>query len=87
MKVVIADAGPGFPPDVLARIGEPYLSTRHADRRAKKDEDDGLGLGLFIAKSLLERSGAQVSASNRSPETGAQVEISWARAQFEAIRA
>ena len=87
VKVVIADDGPGFPPDVLGRIGEPYLSTRHADRRAKKDEGDGLGLGLFIAKSLLERSGAQVSASNRSPEMGAQVEISWGRAQFEAIRA
>ena len=87
VRILIADDGPGFPPDVLGRIGEPYLSTRHASRRAKNDEGDGLGLGLFIAKSLLERSGAQVMASNRSPESGAQVEINWARAEFEAIRA
>eukprot|EP01037_Dinobryon_pediforme_P009450 gene9450-9530_t len=87
VKVAIVDDGPGFAADVLGRIGEPYLSPRNASRRAKNDEGDGLGLGLFIAKSLLERSGAQVSVSNRTNGTGAQVEISWARLQFEAIRA
>ena len=87
VKVVIVDDGPGFAADVLGRIGEPYLSPRNASRRAKNDEGDGLGLGLFIAKSLLERSGAQVLAGNRTSGTGAQVEISWARQQFEAIRA
>jgi len=88
VRVMVADDGPGFAPEMLARVGEPYSSRRNADRRAKSGEGDGLGLGLFIAKSLLERSGAQVKAGNRKgPLTGAQIEIIWPREKFEAIRA
>ncbi len=84
VTVQIRDDGPGFSADVINRIGEPYISTRNTDRRAKNAEGDGLGLGLFIAKSLLERSGAKVTVSNRAaPDTGAQVEISWPRTMFD----
>lgn len=84
VSVTIADDGPGFAPDILSSLGEPYVTTRAADRRAKIDETTGLGLGLFIAKTLLERSGASVRLSNRSgPQTGAVVEIRWPKTEFE----
>jgi len=77
----IADDGPGFPAEVLMRAGEPYLSHSPGEGRA----GGGLGLGLFIAKTLLERSGAMLEFSNRpSPATGAVIRISWLRAVFEA---
>jgi two-component system sensor histidine kinase RegB len=64
-------------------LGDPYISTRGPDRRAKSEEG-GLGLGLFIAKTLLERSGASVAVSNRpSPETGARISVVWPRHLFE----
>lgn len=76
VEIVIADDGGGIPPEVLARIGEPYLSRRQGRR--------GLGLGVFIAKTLLERSGARVSFTNRKfPDHGAVVTVKWARADFE----
>jgi two-component system sensor histidine kinase RegB len=83
VKVTIADDGPGFAPDVIAHIGEPYLTTRD-ERRAKSEEGSGLGLGLFIAKTLLERSGAVVNTANRtSPASGAIITMIWPRAVFE----
>lgn len=86
--VTIADDGPGFAPEILSSLGEPYVTTRATDRRAKIDETTGLGLGLFIAKTLLERSGATVRIANRSgPQTGAIVQIVWPRAEFERDRA
>ena len=55
VRIVIADDGPGFPPHVLGRLGEPYISTRGGAARRREDEAaGGLGLGLFIAKALLE---------------------------------
>lgn len=87
VTVTITDDGPGFAPDILSSLGEPYVTTRAADRRAKIDETTGLGLGLFIAKTLLERSGADVLVSNRpGPQTGAVVQIRWPRADFERDR-
>ncbi|HUI22227.1 MAG TPA: ActS/PrrB/RegB family redox-sensitive histidine kinase [Methylocella sp.] len=83
VTIVIADDGPGFSPDVVGRVGDPYVTTK-TDRRAKSEEGAGLGLGLFIAKTLLERSGATVKAENRvPPATGAAITISWERAAFE----
>ncbi|ACB96883.1 ActS/PrrB/RegB family redox-sensitive histidine kinase [Beijerinckia indica] len=83
VKIVIEDDGPGFAPHVIGRLGEPYLTTR-ADRRAKSEEGSGLGLGLFIAKTLLERSGALVTTANKPiPDCGAIIAISWNRAVFE----
>ncbi|MGB3418137.1 MAG: ActS/PrrB/RegB family redox-sensitive histidine kinase [Mesorhizobium sp.] len=74
----IADDGPGFPAEIIDRIGEPYMSTRQG-----AEPGGGLGLGLFIAKTLLERSGASLSFSNSNgPGEGAVVEIVWPRASF-----
>src|SRR6201999_1927733 len=83
VEIIISDDGPGIAPDVLKRIGEPYLS-----RRRNTDEGQsghgGLGLGVFIARTLLERTGAKVSFSNRIfPDHGAVVQIVWPRSSFE----
>lgn len=84
VSITIEDDGPGFSPMVLDRLGDPYVSTRSTERRTKGDEGSGLGLGLFIAKTLLERSGAEVEAANvEPPKTGAKVTISWPRSTFE----
>ncbi|WP_034491122.1 ActS/PrrB/RegB family redox-sensitive histidine kinase [Afifella pfennigii] len=79
--VTIADDGPGFSPDVIDQLGEPYISTRRSKpETARKHHGGGLGLGFFIAKTLLERSGAQLSLRNRIvPQTGAVVSIAWPR--------
>ena len=83
VTIVIEDDGPGFSADVVGRVGEPYVTTK-TDRRSKSEEGSGLGLGLFIAKTLLERSGATVRAGNRAPpESGASISISWERPVFE----
>jgi two-component system sensor histidine kinase RegB len=87
VRITIEDDGPGFRPEVLARLGDPYISTKGPDRRAKSDEG-GLGLGLFIAKTLLERSGASVAVANATPPlTGARIVVSWPRASFETVTA
>jgi two-component system sensor histidine kinase RegB len=83
VKVVIADNGPGFSPDIIDRLGEPYVSTRRAGQ-PRPGEHGGLGLGIFIAKTLLERSGARLKLANRkAPEKGASVQVEWPRTEFE----
>src|SRR5215467_13812831 len=83
IEIVISDDGPGFAPDILKRIGEPYLSRRRGADDAS-GEHRGLGLGVFIARTLLERTGASVSFTNRAfPDHGAIVQIAWPRASFE----
>jgi two-component system, sensor histidine kinase RegB len=82
--IVISDDGPGIAPDMLHRIGEPYLSRRRSADETHR-ERTGLGLGVFIARTLLERTGAKVSFSNRTfPDHGAVVQIAWPRPRFEA---
>ncbi|WP_346927999.1 ATP-binding protein, partial [uncultured Arthrobacter sp.] len=79
----IADDGQGYSPDVIDRLGEPYVTTRRADAQLA-GEHGGLGLGIFIAKTLLERSGARLRLLNRKPpEKGALVSIEWPRVEFE----
>ena len=75
VTVEVADDGPGFPPHLLGRLGEPYLSTRAGDQ-------DHMGLGIFIAQSLLERTGATLNFDNLI-DGGAHVAISWNRANLE----
>jgi len=77
VTVEIADDGPGYPPNLLGRLGEPYLSSR-------ADTAGHMGLGIFIAQSLLERSGAQFAFDNLD-EGGAHVVISWRRDNLEAV--
>ncbi|SSC68815.1 ActS/PrrB/RegB family redox-sensitive histidine kinase [Ciceribacter selenitireducens] len=80
VAITIEDDGEGYAPDVLQRIGEPYVTTRQRD-----DQAGGLGLGLFIAKTLLERSGARLRFENRGPDQpGARVEIVWPRHRMQA---
>lgn len=85
VAITIADDGPGFAPDVMDTLGEPYVTTRSATKEKKDGEHSGLGLGFFIAKTLLERSGAHLTFENRPlPAHGAVVRISWRRGAFEA---
>lgn len=92
VAVTIADDGPGFAPEIMDRLGEPYTTTRGrrggggAPPEAPSTEGaSGLGLGFFIAKTLLERSGASLAFANRAPpEHGAVVRVRWSRAGFEA---
>ena len=80
--ISITDDGPGFAPEIIARVGEPYVTSR--PDLDKDDAPSGLGLGFFIAKTLLERSGATLSFSNRKPpEHGAAVFVRWNRSDFE----
>jgi two-component system, sensor histidine kinase RegB len=87
VEIVISDDGPGIAPDMLNRIGEPYLSRRRSADEAQ-DGRTGLGLGVFIARTLLERTGAKVTFTNRVfPDHGAVVQIVWPRSVFEASEA
>jgi two-component system sensor histidine kinase RegB len=84
VEIVISDDGPGFAPDIIKRIGEPYLSRRRGHDEVQT-EHAGLGLGVFIARTLLERTGARVLFTNRTfPDHGAVVSILWPRGRFEA---
>ena len=84
VEVSISDDGPGFAPEIMARIGEPYVTTRRGNPAESEDEPAGLGLGIFIAKTLLERSGALVTFENRGLyERGAVVRVRWRREHFE----
>ena len=87
LSVVIEDDGPGFAPEIYERIGEPYVTSRpghHAlgetemGPRGSLDEHEGMGLGFFIAKVLLEQTGGVVKAVN-PPGGGARVSIVWQR--------
>jgi len=80
LRLRIADDGPGFPPALLPRIGSPFLTTRPRAEDGRSYE--GMGLGLFIAKTLLERAGADVRFGNR--QRGAQVTVTWPRGLIEA---
>ena len=85
VRIVVTDDGEGFPPDVLEQLGEPFVTTRPAeDWNEEEPGHTGMGLGFFIAKTLLERSGARLELANREgPETGAVVTIVWPRKVFE----
>ncbi len=88
IEVRISDDGSGFPPSVIGRIGDPYVRRRRiSEDGARRPGYEGMGLGLFIAKTLLERSGAKLTFSNRhkhghtswtaQANGGAIVEVCW----------
>ncbi len=84
VEVTISDDGPGFAPEIMDRIGEPYVTSRRRNPNEADETQAGLGLGFFIAKTLLERSGATLTFANRSfPERGAIVRLRWSRGDFE----
>jgi two-component system sensor histidine kinase RegB len=79
VAIAIRDDGPGFPPEILDQIGDPYLSLREEEGEGKVH----MGLGIFIAETLLQRTGAVLRFSNL-PGGGAEVAIRWKRATLEA---
>lgn len=87
VRITICDDGAGFPADVLEQLGEPFVTTRPIHDFIEEegpDEHVGMGLGFFIAKTLLERSGARLELANRpSSPGGAMVTVIWPRARFE----
>ncbi len=95
ISVVIIDDGAGFPPQLIGRIGDPFLRSR-SPQSLDRPEYEGMGLGLFIAKTLLERTGAAMSFANaaESPlsidkgpkRRGAVVEAIWPRLALSADR-
>ena len=82
--VIITDDGPGFPDDLIARLGEPYLTTRARNTAPDSDAPGGLGLGIFIAKTLLERTGAKLAFENAGTTGGARVRVLWPRKAIDA---
>ena len=85
VQVIVTDDGPGFAPDIIDTLGDPYVTSRGSGQRLGRSgkEAAGLGLGFFIAKTLLERSGARVSLENRAlPTHGAVVRVTWPRSGF-----
>jgi two-component system sensor histidine kinase RegB len=81
ISVQVRDDGPGFAPEVLAKLGEPYVTSR-AGVAGGRTGHVGMGLGFFIAKTLLERTGATVTFQNGRPR-GAVVAARWPRARIE----
>ena len=82
VTVEVRDDGPGFAAEVLARLGQPYVTSRPGGENSRTGHV-GMGLGFFIAKTLLERTGAVVTVSN-GRRGGANVSARWARAEIEA---
>jgi len=87
LDISVADDGPGFAPEIFEALGEPYITSRPGHRalgetdigpQGPLDEHEGMGLGFFIAKILLEQTGGLVQAENR-PGGGAMVSVRWAR--------
>ena len=93
VSIEIGDDGEGFPPHVLEQLGEPFVTTRPGHGHGgdggdgeNLDEHIGMGLGFFIAKTLLERSGARLELANRAkPPGGAVVTVVWPKARFEQV--
>ncbi len=93
----IMDDGRGFPPHLIGRIGDPFMKRRKSSsERGRRPGYEGMGLGLFIAKTLLERSGAELSFANGREDTskpisdstngiGAVVEVKWVRREVDAV--
>ena len=87
ISVRIIDDGDGFPPNFIGRIGDPFVRARRSPDTRQRPEYEGMGLGLFIAKTLLERSGAELTFANatdpfltreeRPERCGAVVEAVW----------
>ena len=80
-EILIQDDGPGFPEDIIDKLGEPYIRTS-----SNKDESMiGLGLGTFIGKTLLEKNNAKVEFKNVKKNKGALVKIVWLNENLKKI--
>ena len=72
-NIIIEDDGSGFPKDIINKIGEPYLKSMASKDKSKK----GLGLGIFIGKTLLEKNNAKIIFKNSQKLSGAEISITW----------
>ena len=72
-EIIIEDDGSGYPKDVLNKIGEPYVRSFKSTEKSKS----GLGLGIFIGKTLLEKNYANIQCQNSKTRSGAEVSIKW----------
>ena len=72
-EIIIEDDGEGYPNDVLRKIGEPYIKSFTSSKKSKS----GLGLGIFIGKTLLEKNYANILCRNSKTRRGAEVRIKW----------
>ena len=72
-EITVEDDGTGYPRDILSKIGEPYLKSNYSNDKSKQ----GLGLGLFIGKTLLEKNFASINCRNSKTRSGAEVNIKW----------
>ena len=72
-EIIIEDDGKGFPYDILSKIGEPYLKSFKQSEKSKV----GLGLGIFIGKTLLEKNFAKIICQNSRIRSGAEIIIKW----------
>ena len=72
-EITVEDDGDGFPRDIISKIGEPYLKSNYSKDISKQ----GLGLGLFIGKTLLEKNFASVNCRNSKTRSGAEINIKW----------
>ncbi|OYW95963.1 MAG: two-component sensor histidine kinase [Caulobacterales bacterium 32-67-6] len=81
ISLEVRDDGPGIAPEILARLGEPYVTSRPGAEGSRTGHV-GMGLGFFISKTLLERTGARVTFQNGRPR-GAVVSVRWPRTRIE----
>ena len=72
-EIIIEDDGEGYPNDIISKIGEPYLKTVSQNNKGMS----GLGLGIFIGKTLLEKNFASINCRNSETRGGAEVRIKW----------
>ena len=75
--ITISDDGQGFQDDVISNLGQPYLKSEKVSKNKK-----GMGLGVFISKSLLERCNTKVSFQNKKNNSGAVIKITWINSQM-----
>ncbi len=80
-EITIEDDGDGYPRDIISKIGEPYLKSNYSEDKSK----EGLGLGLFIGKTLLEKNFALVNCRNSKTRSGAEVMILWKNKELLSI--
>jgi two-component system sensor histidine kinase RegB len=94
LRLAVEDDGDGFAPEILERIGEPYVTSRPGSYAVGDTElgpsdafdgQQGMGLGFFIAKTLIERTGGSVRARNLG-DGGARVALRWPRGAIDGER-
>ena len=80
-SIIINDDGKGYPDDIINRLGQPYIKSL----KSKNKDMKGLGLGIFIGKTLLEKNYAKISFRNSSNNGGAEVRIVWKNSDLSKI--